>query len=258
MNDIIAEVKEGYIAQLAKSGKRVDERGYDQYREVKISRGVIETAEGSAKVELGKTVVIVGVKVGLGEPFADTPDRGVLTTNAELVPLASPTFEPGPPNDVSIEVARVVDRGIREGEAIDLYKLCLTPGEEVWVIFVDIHVLNYDGNLIDAAALGAISALHDTVVPASNYDKGEDFKLEVLNTVVSCTCAKVGDTILLDPSLDEERVAKGRITAGIDENGAIRAIQKGLVGSFTLDEVKRVLEISKRAAKELIKAVKES
>ena len=73
---------------------------------------MIEKAEGSARVLLGKTEVLVGVKVETGEPFPDTPNEGVLTVNAELVPIASPNFEAGPPNEDSIELARVVDRGI--------------------------------------------------------------------------------------------------------------------------------------------------
>ncbi len=255
MNDIISEVKEGYIVELAKGGKREDGRALDQYRDVSIHKGVIATAEGSAKVELGNTVVMVGVKVSLGEPFADTPDRGVLTTNAELVPLASPTFESGPPNNVAVELARVVDRGIREGKVLDLKKLCMTPGEEVWVLFIDVHVLNYDGNLIDASALGAMSALYDAVIPASKFDKGEDFNLEINNCMVTCTSAKVGNAILLDPSLDEEKVARGRITIGLDENDDIRSVQKGLTGAFSLDEVKQVLGTSKKSARNLRKMV---
>jgi exosome complex component RRP42 len=60
-----------------------------------VEQGIIEKAEGSARVLLGKTEVMAGVKIETGEPFPDTPNEGVLTVNAELVPLASPTFEPG-------------------------------------------------------------------------------------------------------------------------------------------------------------------
>ncbi len=61
----------------------------------------------------------------IGTPFADTPDKGVLSTNAELIPMGSPNFEAGPPDEHSIELARVVDRGIRESEMIDLEKMCI-------------------------------------------------------------------------------------------------------------------------------------
>ena len=165
MSSLVTKVRLKQIEQLLEKGKRLDERGLLDTREIKIEQGLIEKAEGSARVLLGKTEVLVGVKVGLGEPFPDTPNDGVLTVNAELVPLASPNFEPGPPDENSIELARVVDRGIRESKCVDTEKLCIEPGKKVFVVFVDIYVLNHDGNLIDAAALAAMAALINTKMP---------------------------------------------------------------------------------------------
>ena len=123
------------IAQSISSGKRLDGRGLTDYREIKLVTGIIESAEGSARVHLGKTDVLVGIKVGIGQPFPDLPEKGVLTVNSEFTPIASPTFRAGPPGENSIELARVVDRGIRESTAVDLEKLCIIPGEKVFVIF---------------------------------------------------------------------------------------------------------------------------
>ena len=97
MSSLVTKVRLRQIEQLIEQGKRLDERGLLDTREIKIEQGVIEKAEGSARVYLGKTEVLVGVKVSTGEPFPDTPNDGVLTVNAELVPVASPNFEPGPP-----------------------------------------------------------------------------------------------------------------------------------------------------------------
>jgi len=91
---MIIRVKQKQIAQLMSKGKRLDGRELKEHREIKVEMGVIEKAEGSARVFLGKTEVLVGVKIEVGEPFPDTPNEGVLTVNVELVPLASPTFEP--------------------------------------------------------------------------------------------------------------------------------------------------------------------
>ena len=140
-NGIISDIRKDYLYQLTLKGKRADDRSFNEYREIALEQGVIEKAEGSAWVQLGNTQVVVGVKIQPGEPYPDTPDRGVIITNAELVPLASPEFEPGPPNEVGIELARVVDRGVRESGCIDLEALCISPGEKVWIIFIDIHIL---------------------------------------------------------------------------------------------------------------------
>lgn len=244
-DEIIAEIRKDYIMNLLSSGKRADGRDLEEYRKIDVVKNYIKRAEGSSLLKLGDTQVLVGVKLEVGEPFPDTPDEGVLTTNVEYVPVASPAFEPGPPTDEAIEVARVVDRGIRESEAIDLKKLCIVEGEKVWIVFVDIYVLNYDGNIIDASALASMIALKNTIVPGERYGY-ENFRLPVNHYPVAVTVAKIGKTILVDPSLEEENLASARLTITTDENGDIRAIQKGLSGSFTMDEVRKVINISRR------------
>ena len=114
-----------YLLELAKKGLRIDKRKPDHYREIFIEKNPIEKPEGSARVKIGKTDVMVGVKMDVGEPFPDKLDEGILITGAEFSQLASSTFEGGPPREDSIELARVVHRGIRESGAIDTKKLCI-------------------------------------------------------------------------------------------------------------------------------------
>ncbi len=241
---VVAESKRDYIKKLALQGTRIDGRGFDEVRPIKIKTGFIKRADGSALVELGDTKVLVGVKIEPGEPFPDTPNMGIMTTNVELVPLASPTFEPGPPSEEAIELARVVDRGIRESHAIDLEKLVIEEGEKVWVVFIDMHVLDYHGNLFDACGIAALTALNDAIVPAERFEVGEDFKLPMNHYPVPVTFAKIGEWIVADPNLDEESIAKARLTVTTSEEGKINAMQKGLFGTFTYEEVKKVINRS--------------
>ena len=241
---VISEMERNYIHRLASKGTRVDGRKFDEIRPLKITKGYVTRAEGSALVQLGNTKVLVGVKIEPGTPFPDTPNSGILSTNAELAPLASPTFEPGPPGEEAVELARVVDRGIREGHAVDLEKLVIEEGEKVWVVFVDIHVLDYDGNLFDASGYGALAALTDAVVPASKHDLGDNFKLPVRHYPVPVTFAKIGNWIIADPNLDEETIASVRLTVSTNEEGHINAMQKGLSGTFTYEEVQKVINMS--------------
>jgi exosome complex component RRP42 len=249
--DVVADLKRDYISKLLAKGQRVDGRRFDEMRPLTIETNFIGSAEGSARVKLGNTDVVVGVKLIAGEPFPDTPNTGVLTTNAELIPMASDTFEAGPPDQESIEVARVIDRGIREGHAVDMTKLCMVPGKEVWIMFVDVHVLDYDGNLFDAANIGANAAFKGTIVPAKRAGKGEDYPLPVLHQPISITAVKIDGKILVDPTHDEERVADARLTAATIETGNLCAMQKGLDGAFTMEEVFKVVEISKRIGAEV-------
>jgi len=247
----MAELKKDHISKLLSKGMRVDGRGADEMRPLTIETNFIGSAEGSARVRLGKTQVVVGVKLIMGEPFPDTPNSGVLTTNAELIPMASETFEGGPPDQESIEVARVIDRGIREGHAVDLEKLCIEPGKEVWIMFVDVHVIDYDGNLFDAANIGANAAFKTTVVPAKRAGKGEDYPLPVLHQPISITAVKIDGKLLVDPTHDEERVADARLTVATNETGNLCAMQKGGEGSLTRDDVRKVIDMSLRLGAEV-------
>jgi len=262
---IVVHIKKKRILELLANGKREDGREPTEYREIQLEEGVIERAEGSARVRLGKTEVIVGVKIGTGAPFSDVPDKGVLTVNAELVPLASPSFEPGPPGEDAVELARVVDRGIRESKAIDLEKLCVAPGKLVFVIFIDVYVLNHDGNLIDASTMAALAALINTKMFKYTVEEGEIVKkpgytpLPIINYPISVTFAKIGDKLILDTGLDEEQVMDARLTMTLDKDGKICAIQKGGgSGYFTKEEILEAAKIAQEKTAELRKIVVKS
>jgi len=260
---ILPSIKREYLIKLAREGKRIDGRAFDEYRKIEIEPGIISKAEGSAKVKIGNTQVLAGVKMDIGDPYPDIPEEGVMTTAAELIPLASPDFEAGPPKEDAVELARVVDRGIRESEVVQVDKLCIEPQEKVWVIFVDIHILDHDGNLFDAASLAALTALYNTLVPIERLrptleklqenhpiikkyleEHPKDYKLPLKDPPISCTSVKYNGIVAMDPSLDEEETAEARLTVATDNNGDIRAMQKGLNGTFTEEEVKKVIKAS--------------
>ena len=260
-SSIVSRVKQKRIAQLLAKGKRIDGRGLTDYREIRIETGLIERAEGSARVRLGKTEVLVGTKIEIGEPFSDVPNEGVLTVNAELVPLASPTFEPGPPDENAIELARVVDRGIRESKAIALEDLCLIPGKKVFIVFIDIYVLNHDGNLIDASALASLAALMNTKIFNYEIENGEvkiksGYKqLPIRNYPIAVTFAKINNQLVVDPWLEEENVMNARLTITLEKDGKICAMQKGGSGCFTTKQILEAVKIASEKAKELRKLV---
>jgi exosome complex component RRP42 len=262
---IVVRVKKKRIVELLASGKRSDGRGLTEYRDLNIEPGVIERAEGSARVRLGKTEVIVGVKISTGTPFADVPNKGVLTVNAELVPLASPDFEPGPPGENAVELARVVDRGIRESKAIDLEKLCVESGKLVFVVFIDVYVLNHDGNLIDASAIAALAALMNTkmfkykVEDCAIVKKPGYTPLPMVDYPIAVTFAKIGNTLVMDTELDEEQVMDARLTITMNKDGHVCAMQKGGgSGYFTKEEILEAVKIASEKTAELRKLVVKS
>jgi len=259
--DIDKELKRHFIGRLVENGRRIDGRDFDEFRKIDIKTNFVDgKAEGSSLVKLGETEVLCGVKVNVGEPWPDRPADGVFMTGAELSPVASPNFETGPPREEAIELARVVDRGIRESGMIDLSKLCITEGEAVWMVFVDLHVLCYDGNLIDASSIAAVSALKNTYLPKYEDEtviRGEKASdLPVTNTPVSCTFAQINGANLLDPVLDEEYAMDSRLTV-TTSGKQLHAMQKGGgSGALSSDQITDLVDLAFKKHKEISKLLK--
>jgi exosome complex component RRP42 len=255
--DTPISIKMKRIGELLIQDKRLDGRGLLDYREIKVETGIIDKANGSALVLLGKTKVMVGIKVESGTPFPDTPEEGVLTVNAELVPIASPTFETGPPGEQAVELARVVDRGIRESKSIDTKKLCIIPEKKVFIVFVDIYILDHDGNLFDASALAAMLALSTAKIREFYTEDGEVkyrenlVSLPLQNHVFEVTMAKIGDKLVVDPSIEEESAVDAQITIAVDDNNMICATQKSRTGVFTVTDILQAVKIAQAKVKEL-------
>ena len=262
MNEFIWEFTSDRVRKLAMKGFRIDRRALLQYRPISIEAGVIYNADGSALVNLGGTKVMAGVKFELGEPYPDRPDEGALQVDAEILPHSSPSAEPGPPDENTIELARVVDRSIRESRAIDLKKLVIREGELVYIAFVDLRVLDDSGNLIDAASLAATTALLDAKIPKVEEDQiiRHEYigRLEVRELPVYTTFAKIGKMIMVDPNIEEEHAMDARLSIATVDDGHVTAMQKGGSGGFTKGEVSFMIEEAIKKGKELRKMVREA
>lgn len=259
---IVSRIEKSYIKSNLRKEERIDGRGLWDYREFNIKSDIIASAEGSADVTLGDTRIITGLKYEVGEPFPDLPDEGVCTVMAELLPLASPLFERGPPDEQSIELARVVDRGIRHADCVQTKKLCIKEKEAVYILFVDMYVMNHDGNLIDAGAIGALTTLLSAHVPegiigenglewTGKYLTGKDIVNEL---PLALTYGKVDDIVFLDPKLPEELICEGKISISVTEN-KITSIQKSGAATFSIEEInmlgEKSLEIGQKLRKQL-------
>jgi exosome complex component RRP42 len=179
--------------------------------------------------------------------------------NAELTPMSSPQFEPGPPSEQGVELARVIDRGIRESKAIDLTKLCVKEGEKAWSVAVDIVSVNDAGNLLDAGALAAIAALKNAVYPtlkddgSVDYNKKTDKKVPLQQTPIEVTVIKIGDQLIVDPLPEEEAALDARLTVAFNDKDMLCAMQKGGETPLTVDEIGAMIDLAMEKSRELRK-----
>ncbi len=252
------KIMQNRIYELLKQGKRIDGRAPHEVRPVSISTSVIEKADGSAMVSMGGTKILTGIKVETGTPYSDRPNEGVFTVNAELLPLASASFEPGPPDERAVELARIVDRCIRESRAIDLEKLVITEGEKVYMLYIDIYVLDYDGNYFDPAVLSAVAALATCKIPRYEMRngklervEGESMKTPIRTIPVSVMIGVIQDRLLVDPSPMEERALDTSVILGYDSDSNIVSIQKNTPGLLSLNMMEQIIELGSKKAEEL-------
>jgi exosome complex component RRP42 len=250
------QAEKQHLNEALKKGIRLDGRKLDEFRPISIKVGTVFTAEGSCEVKCGDTHVIAGVKMDVGKPYPDSQEDGTMMFSSEMLPLSSPHFETGPPPVESIEVARVIDRGIREGKAMSTKKLCIRPGELVWSVMVDVLPLNYDGNLIDIGGLAALGALYNAKMPKVEKDKvvsgtktEEGIPMNAMPVPV--TIIKIGESLLIDPTEAEYECLDARLTVAVLEDGTLCAMQKGGDASLTAKDLNEMLDLAVKKSKDL-------
>ena len=261
-SDFTPSVNINKIKEYASQGKRFDGRGLTDYRDIEIELGVSKKAEGSVRVRIGKTEILAGVKMDVGTPYPDSQDKGNMIVSAELLPLSSPRIELGRPGFDAIELGRLVDRGLRESGFIDFKELCIKEGEKVWNLYVDVYSINDDGNLLDAAVLGAIIALKTAKMP--KYDEetekvlfGEwtENPIPLTDAVPITVCVyKVGNSLIVDPTREEEDAAEVRVSIGRTDE-TISSIQKSGPQGISSEDFGKMLEISKEVRGKIFKNI---
>jgi exosome complex component RRP42 len=263
----ISQINIENFAKMFAAGKRFDGRGLLDHRNLEVSYDVSNKAEGSARVKLGKTEVVAGIKLQVGVPYPDSPEKGNLMVSGDLLPMASPRFEAGPPKFNAIELPRLVDRGIRGAETIQLSKLVVTAGEKVWTVIIDIYPINDDGNLIDASSIAAIAALNNTFLPTLDaegkidYENKTKTRLPLLkdSVPISITVFKLGGTLLLDPTREEEEACEVRVSFTVSKHEGkymINSAQKSGEMTLTRKELETIMEFLPKKFDELNEKLK--
>jgi exosome complex component RRP45 len=168
------------------SGLRLDGRTLNDWRDVEVYLNRSELSSRS-EVSIGDTRCVCTIRGEVVAPYLDRPTEGILQFNANL---SSATEAAG---HTSHAITRLLEKSIRESDAIDMESLCVVSGERVWLITCDVRVLNFDGNVSDGCMLAALSALQAFRRP----------EVSVLFSPESGSGAKGGLTIILHKS--EER-----------------------------------------------------
>ncbi|KAB1282062.1 Exosome complex component RRP45 [Camelus dromedarius] len=221
--------------------------------EKKITFG---TDYGCCIVELGKTRVLGQVSCELVSPKLNRATEGILFFNLELSQMAAPAFEPGRQSDLLVKLNRLLERCLRNSKCIDTESLCVVAGEKVWQIRVDLHLLNHDGNIIDAASIAAIVALCHFRRPDVSVQGDEvtlytpeerdpvPLSIHHMPICVSFAFFQQGTYLLVDPNEREERVMDGLLVIAMNKHREICTIQSSGGIMLLKDQVLRCSKIA--------------
>ena len=132
----------------------------------------------------------------------------------------------------------------------------MIPGKIVYTIFVDCSIINSDGNLLDATSYAVVAALLTSKFPVFEVqndkvvDTGNVMPPPLTTIPISVTAVRIGDSVLLDPTMEEEACMDARITITTQSDGSLVAIQKGYTGPFTINQILQAVETARNKGEE--------
>jgi ribonuclease PH len=192
------------------TSSRHDGRAPDQLREVRITRGWLDHAEGSVLVEFGRTRVLCAASFSAGVPrWRKGSGLGWTTAEYAMLPRATHTRSDresvkGRLGGRTHEISRLIGRSLRA--VVDLSAL----GENT--IQLDCDVLQADGGTRTAAITGAYVALVDAVETARRQGLIRPGVEPVTGSVAAVSVGVVGGEPVLDLDYVED------VDAGTDMN----------------------------------------
>ncbi|BGP37150.1 hypothetical protein JCM10450v2_001056 [Rhodotorula kratochvilovae] len=266
-----------YLERFLSEGIRPDGRSaakgeHECWRDASVNTGSVSTAPSSALVRLGKTSVVCGITLEVAPPDLARPNEGFIVPNVDLSPLCSPRFHPGPPADE----AQVLSARLRDilisSNVLPLSSLVIEPGKAVWVVYIDVVCLNYDGGVLDAAVLAAVGALRSLVFPeaAIDVDTNEAVcervtdahpgsRIPPASEPYSVSFGVFHGTLLPDPTLFEAELCSTELTIvlGASPQGSLakapllHVYQAGAPLQNARETVKECVRLARRRAEEL-------
>ncbi|SMY22248.1 unnamed protein product [Zymoseptoria tritici ST99CH_1A5] len=224
-----------FLLSALRENIRLDNRAFDQFRPIELAFG---DEYGVCDVRLGKTRVMVAISAEVIAPYTDRKFDGVFTISTELSPIASPAFEVGRQDQTEILLSRILEKTIRRSGALDTESLCIIAGSKCFHIRADVHVLDHDGNIIDAACVALVAALmhfrrpdieiHGEEVTVFSLQEREPVKLQMQHQPFCITTSyyESGEVMLQDATLLEEHCREGEVVVSINRFGEVCQIAK--------------------------------
>ncbi|WP_127130546.1 ribonuclease PH [Georgenia sp. SYP-B2076] len=224
---------------------RADGRRPDELREVRITRGWLDEAEGSVLVEFGRTRVLCAASFTDGVPrWRQGSGQGWVTAEYAMLPRATSTRSQresikGRVGGRTHEISRLIGRSLRA--IIDVSAL----GENT--IVLDCDVLQADGGTRTAAITGAYVALADAVAwgTAKGHIRSSSAKPVLTDSVSAISVGIIDGRPVLDLPYVEDVRAETDMNVVVTGSGEFVEVQGTAEGApFNRKELDALLDLA--------------
>eukprot|EP00198_Chlamydomonas_reinhardtii_P014113 XP_001703450.1 3'-5' exoribonuclease PH component of the exosome [Chlamydomonas reinhardtii] len=270
-DSFISKNEREFILKALAEDVRLDGRRPNDMRKPKFQ---FSLDDRSCTVAQGSTRVMAVVSAALEAPYPDRPSEGPLRFNVEFSPMASPAFEPGKPGEDAIQVARLIERGLRQSGAVDQEALWVGAGRvRVWALRVDCHVLDHGGNLLDCCFLAALAALmafrkpevevggesgSEIIVHPPEVREPVPLTIHHLPVAVTFALFQAGDMLVADPTWKEEAAAAGSCTVVMNPAQEVCCVHKADGIGLSPEQFMRCVRLAGRQAEEVVAGLKKA
>ncbi|XP_049633408.1 LOW QUALITY PROTEIN: exosome complex component RRP42 [Suncus etruscus] len=268
----LSEPEKVYIVHGVQEDLRVDGRGCEDYRCIEVETDVVSNTSGSARVKLGHTDILVGVKAEMGTPKLEKPNEGYLEFFVDCSANATPEFEGRGGDELGTEIANTLYRIFNNKNSVDRSSLCISPREHCWVLYVDVLLLECGGNLFDAISIAVKAALFNTRIPRVRVLEDEEgskdielsddpydcIRLSVENVPCivhprcfpACLC-RFGYRHVVEATSRSEACSLASLLVSVTSKGVVTCMRKVGKGSLDPESIFELPQTGKRVGKVL-------
>src|SRR3989344_3055121 len=225
--DVISEEP----VKLIVKGKRLDGRGFNELRPIKIEAGVLERADGSAYVEYGDTHALAAVygPRELHPRHLTEPQQAVLRVKYDMIPFSVGDRKRPGPDRRSIEISKVTREAL---EPVVFLKHYPKTGIDVFI-----EIVQADAGTRVAGITAASVALADAGI-------------EMSDLVAACSAGKVDGEIVVDVNGAEDNNGEADVPVALSpKNSKITLLQ--MDGQLTEDEFEKALKYAVEGCKKV-------
>jgi ribonuclease PH len=228
---------------------RPDGRKNNEIRNVKVNRGFIRTAEGSALISMGNTRVICTASIEDRVPFfLKDQKKGWITAEYSMLPRATQTrtvreSSTGRISGRTHEIQRLIGRVLRS--VVDLSDL----GERT--IWIDCDVIQADGGTRTAAITGAFICLSDALKYALR--NGLISRTPLRDYLAAISVGVVDGEPRVDLCYSEDSIAEVDMNVVMTQSGKLVEIQGTAEGMpFSKDMLNSLIKLAEEGINNLI------